>query len=408
VPADTGARYDGDVEFVEGVGVRLLLEAGSIGWGTRPGIVLGEADDGRRFTLYRLWHVSTWDLVEYRAEAAFVGLHFPALREVSFQNLDVGYPGLQSFWSGLGCEQRNDTFPLPSGMTMSFVEGAASESNMPRRCVRLNAGTHVHYQEWKRVEMLMSQFLTLAMNRRAVPTDVRFSNGAASAVAYFTGMKTGSENDQHAAVRSLIHSGNTKNLGEYVSSWCMKQVHLGVVYSLYASAMPLHFTTVQSQFISLMQALEAYHRATRGTGAVYLKDEGVFKSVQKALMAALGKMSGLDKGFKDAVRTKLMYANEWSLRKRMNDLVKACEACLKAGDPPVCINVPVGRMVDVRNALTHADRSSARTVPNPGELGRLAYSAKLLVEMCLLKEIGMRDVDIAEALRDEYAWLIVR
>jgi hypothetical protein len=405
LPSNPDRRYDGEVEFIEGVGVRLLLEAGSIGWGTRPGIVLGEADDGRKVTLYRLWFGNTWNLDEYRAEAAFVGLHFAALREVSFQNLDVSYPGLQSFWAGLGCEQRDSTFTLPSGMTMSLVEGTASAGGVPPRCVQLNAGTRAHFQEWRRAEMLLSQFLTLAMNRHAVPTDVRFGNGAATAVAYFTGMRAGPVDVQPAVGRSLIWSRNTRNLGEYVSNWCGRQFDLCVVYSLYASAMPLHFATVQSQFISLMQALEAYCRASRRTNAEYLKDGDVFEHVRKALTGTLDGICGLDSDFKEAVRTKLKYANEWSLRKRMKDLVMGYEACLQTEG--TYIAVPVDRMVEVRNALTHPSPVAASTAPNPRELARLAYFAKLLVEMCLLREIGMGDADIARALRDEYAWLIV-
>ncbi len=100
----------------------------------------------------------------------------------------------------------------------------------------------------------------------------------------------------------------------------------------------------------------------------------------------------VDNGFRQSlIEGKLKFANEYSLRKRLLELIDR-----------IAPNVPVGflaskegtrefisKVCDTRNYLTHySPELQYRAATQASELGKVARQLGVLVEICFLVEIG--------------------
>jgi hypothetical protein len=110
-------------------------------------------------------------------------------------------------------------------------------------------------------------------------------------------------------------------------------------------------------------------------------------------------MSGLDiaveqnvkqADLKASLKQRLKYGNEYSLRKRLGELVNACAGCLAELKPPLA------EMVNARNHLTHPGSSATAPELNDVEFAVMADYAQALTEACLLKELGLSEDKVSE------------
>jgi len=176
----------------------------------------------------------------------------------------------------------------------------------------------------------------------------------------------------------------------YLKNWFNKAEALQPVYDLYFAILYSSKMYLQHRFITLTQALEAYHR--RILGGKYAED-AEYVSTYKALVSAIP--GSLEEGFKTSLKTKMKYGNEFSLRKRLNEIIE------KLGDVVdyLIINRPlfIEDVVNTRNFLTHYDKSLEGKEKNGHELYLICEQLEFLVEVCFLSEIGM-PVDKIKAL----------
>jgi ApeA N-terminal domain 1 len=82
---------------------------------------------------------------------------------------------------------------------------------------------------------------------------------------------------------------------------------------------------------------------------------------------------------------KLEYSNELSLRRRLKELLTPFPALYKELGGASFVN----RILDTRNYLTHYDEKSRMNAAQGERLHWLSEKLRIVVEMCLLTELGI-------------------
>jgi hypothetical protein len=165
--------------------------------------------------------------------------------------------------------------------------------------------------------------------------------------------------------------------------WFARQEILRPVFDLYFGAVYNRDAYVEHTFLSLVQALETYHRRT-STRTDLPPDEH-----EKRVKAIIAATSGEHRKWLEG---KLRYRNELILRDRLEDVLARC--------PELSAKVTRGKssfvpkVVTARNYQTHYDLSLEKQAVTGSALGPLNVQLQALVEMCLLLELGFECSEI--------------
>ena len=185
----------------------------------------------------------------------------------------------------------------------------------------------------------------------------------------------------------------------FLRNWFEKAHLLKPTYNLYFGILYNPHLYLESQFLSLTQAIESYHQRIYG-GRKYLSEEG-YKVVYDALVEAVPEET--EGSLKDRLKEYLKYGNEFSLRTRLKEVVD-CYGVLTT----LFINDKVkfvNDVVETRNYLTHYSKDKKEPSPakNYDELFLLIHNLRIIVEICLLKEAGFSLEEIKDLfLRNNY------
>ena len=137
---------------------------------------------------------------------------------------------------------------------------------------------------------------------------------------------------------------------------------------------------LQHRFLSLIQAIESFHqRIYKGE---YLSDDD-YNGVYKALVNAI---PDIDIDIKKSLENRLKYGNEYSLRKRLKEIFGKYQEILNGFIENK--NSFIEKVVDTRNYLTHYDKDLKELAVSGEALYSLTQKLKILLETCLLSELG--------------------
>ena len=142
-------------------------------------------------------------------------------------------------------------------------------------------------------------------------------------------------------------------LSEIVPTWFAKWTELRESVSLFFSTFYNQETFIESQFLSLSQALEVYSRVTaEGKYLTEAEYEAARQALVRAIPANPSSDSQVSRDFRTSMSNRLRWGNEFSLRKRVKNLLASLEPDTVA---LVCANPSkyVKRLADTRNYLTH-------------------------------------------------------
>lgn len=165
--------------------------------------------------------------------------------------------------------------------------------------------------------------------------------------------------------------------------WFGLAEHLQPVRSLYTSAVYGGHRFLEAEFLSLSQALEVLHRRRRsGT----LLPENVFATdVLPALKAAVP--TSLCAEVKQVIMSRLGFANECSLVRRLKDLAREHAAVLDVLVPNW--EAACKKIADTRNYLTHYTRKQGQSPPDSNAMFLQCQMMKIVLELALLAESGV-------------------
>ena len=159
-------------------------------------------------------------------------------------------------------------------------------------------------------------------------------------------------------------------------------------YEQIAPALDLFFLTktgtlpsLDLQFLTLAQGLEAFHRKT-SDGMHMDKDE--FEEIRKNLIKQIPKKD------RNWFGSKLQYANELTLKNRIEKMIEPFDCLIDDEIKPKLIN----RIKDTRNYLTHYDSELEPKAAKGQVLRFICHKMNALFRLHFLKLIGLNEQEI--------------
>jgi hypothetical protein len=179
----------------------------------------------------------------------------------------------------------------------------------------------------------------------------------------------------------------SEDFGSFLRNWFTKAELLEPVYDLYFGTLYNPGQYLTNQFLNLVQAIESYHRRTVGNNELPEEDHRI--RIAEILITTPA-------NHKEWLKEELKWSNELSLRKRLKSMLKSCPEALRNAieNEDLFIN----RTIDTRNYWTHFDPSLKEKVAEKGELYKLTSLLGMLLQSCLLKELGFSSESIDKLL----------
>lgn len=151
------------------------------------------------------------------------------------------------------------------------------------------------------------------------------------------------------------------------------------------------------EFLSLMQALEGFHR---GLFDGNYMDEIDYEAVKNVLEDAIPAELGAD--HKDALRSRIRYGNEISLRKRLDFLANLIPAPIRATIFGAARKVPQ-QWIDTRNYYTHWDEGLRANVIDGQEMYYANIRMRHFLRVLYLNLIGIPEEALIKSINNSSA-----
>ena len=184
-------------------------------------------------------------------------------------------------------------------------------------------------------------------------------------------------------------------LAKYLAVWISNAEKLSTVYELYSKAYYQRGLDITTEFLDLARALEVYHRSMYG-GEYVTRDK--YEPIKCALINAIP--GSVDSSHRASLKGTLNYGHQYSLTTRLKRIVRKVLAEQKddvekwLGNPAAFIH----RVVETRNYLTHHDGEPNAYVLRNDELFKYTRKMRMLLRICLLKELGFPSSEITRLL----------
>jgi len=171
---------------------------------------------------------------------------------------------------------------------------------------------------------------------------------------------------------------------DIVNAWFSQSDKLRSVYDLYFGVLQQKGMYAHLHFLTLMQAIESFHRNSKS--GKYMDDDS-YKILEKEMVAALPKE--MPDAIRISMKSKIKYGNEFSLRKRMNDIFNDIGEKLTA---LVCKDKEyfINKGVNTRNYYTHWTKElEAEAITDFVALVHFNQRLKILLAILLIKAINI-------------------
>ncbi len=168
-----------------------------------------------------------------------------------------------------------------------------------------------------------------------------------------------------------------------LQNWFSKEEALRPAYELYFGVMSSKSMYVQHQFLSLVRAIESYHRRT--LPGKYVSDEQN-QDISKCLLEAIPPW--VEGNFRQSLKQRFKYQHEFSLRKRLSNILDKFTSMVDTFlDNKESF---IEAVVNTRNYLTHLDKDSKTfAITEPIELYNMTQKLRAILEVCFMGELGI-------------------
>ncbi|HYX72378.1 MAG TPA: HEPN domain-containing protein [Nitrososphaera sp.] len=401
-----------------------------------PRIILGLTNDGELLTLLENMVIHQGrssrggtGTIKYMSNYLFIGEHFNSSDEMRFNSCSLNYTLLEE-WVGklpfktefikennkyvgekaIHTEREEFKVKVPTlDATVSIWHGFGGSTGGFRKLV----WTHTAYLsvspeqprdfEWfRKVQYELRNFLSLLIGRPVYLKRANFlieklkeddERDRRNVVHLYFIQQTPRQQKRMHPMDMLVRLDDIEeNIATILEAWFSKAENFEDVYQLFIGAMYGQNMYTHLHFLTLMQALETYHRSTRE--GQYISEED-YQKVFAALITAIP--AGTESSLKASLKARLKYGNEYSLRKRikllLDELTEDCRMLITK-EP----NNFISSVVDTRNYLTHYDRSLKPDVLEDADLYNASLSLKVFLTIFLLKELEIKEQKIVELL----------
>lgn len=192
----------------------------------------------------------------------------------------------------------------------------------------------------------------------------------------------------HAFMMLFTFADVRDRLADVLTTWLTMGPFMRTAKSLFFSTIHTPSPFVDARFLSLAQALECYSRGT--SSACYVSTDEYGK-IEQAVTEAIP--TGVPKPLRDALKSRIKYGNEFSLRKRIRELLDGLESptidllCTDTDDF-------IAGIVASRNYLTHYSEETEEDALHGSDLYWAAEKLKMLLRVLFLKRLGFDETAI--------------
>jgi len=345
------------------------------------------------------------------ANHVFVGIHFDSKDEIRFREISVNYSLLDE-WAHItgfgdvvekGRREIEFHYRAPDSILLATVDdfkiyvGANASGSKPVSWASRNATIdertfiRIEFSEEKPLEYCLNivyqiaNFLSFAMLQPVYPLNVTAqTDRALQDVQIFLPQQ---EMRASVQIEPLFTLDDIKEQTDaLLTCWFGRAELLEPIYELYFGTIYAPRMYLYHKFLSLVQAIESYHRRTRDNFLDPVDQHEI------RITKILDSIS--DEKEKKWLAKKLEHSNEPWLAMRLHKLLKEFSRFTKGfiADRPSFVD----KVVASRHYLTHYDREKKDQAAEGVELFQLTYKLRLLTEICLLQAIGFTD-DAIEA-----------
>src|SRR5659263_356045 len=401
-----------------------------------PKIILGNTSDGI-ITLY--------DCFENRSSFAglftssfyvnviFKGHHFEKEEDIIFNNLSINYSHLEEWTKISGfiiypdtdeshrtknvdvfytypqkveakLENLNISLDYDFSLNMKGIE----EYHLKQiTFIKMEPDKPIHYNEFQNnICCHIQNFLSLAMGKAIYPLIIKGENASCKKespdgsvkfkkISIFYSMNRLPDLSKQINRKEMFFQFEdiSDNFEKYLNNWMKKSEILKPVYGLYFGTLYNPTMYHEHKFLSLIQAIESYHRRVHD-GKYVSEDE--YAKIYEQLINAIPDLSNKD--LKESLKKRMQYGNEFSLRKRLKEIIKKCNSFTNSLIPNETEFIE--DIVNTRNFLTHYDKKGENQAKvTYKEMDNLVKKMKCLIKICFLIEMEISKERIETLVR---------
>jgi len=380
-------------------------------------IILGISSNGKNITLHKCFetksNVSVPRLLtsSFYANEVFVGAHFQKSEDIKFRELSICYSYLDEWVNISGF---NIQYPDKREVVIKYKQPEPIQASIGEDCkmfidfqvtivqkeasikqrtyIRIEPSVEKSLEEYWNIMRDIQNFLSLGVTEPVYPltiTGITEANNSPVEIYYHSP-------EISKVPKTLCMLFTFKDISDrfeiLLKNWFEKADTLGPVYDLYFGTLYNPRMYLQHQFLSLIQAIEAYHR--RKFEGKYLSNDD-YEPIYEKFKKFINELA-IEPSFKEALKSKLKYGNEHSLRKRLKDLFEKYKEVVDdfIEDKDIFVN----RVVDTRNYLTHYDKNLMEKAVDGEQLYYVTQQLKIVIVICLLSELGFNFKEIKNLL----------
>lgn len=181
----------------------------------------------------------------------------------------------------------------------------------------------------------------------------------------------------------LLRSGLGVDFGQVLSNWFANYEKLATPSQLAQSVLSTDDLWMHVEFLSLMQALEGFHRAV--SLGLYI-DAAAYEPIKQKIISGLP--PELESSHRSSLKSRIQYGNEISLSKRLNELAKRLPDEILRRLLGLDGKVPRS-WIDTRNYYTHWDEDSRENVLDGVTMHQAGVRLKILLRVLYLDFVGI-------------------
>lgn len=443
LPENPDLHHAGILSFENDKKIILKLlgsfrEIQSLGSGNlfQPEIILGVTDNGQLCTLFKNYETRSqfsspgFQKSFLESNFLFIGKHFTSPDEVNFSSFQVNFTNLENwlckrpFSMELPDKDKNSEWKLTHKWPHEFVVRVdelksqiesthefKTDGDLIRNAIwkskaylKITPDNQRHFKWYWDIAYDLCNFLTLLVGEttyitsiKAFGDDIEIRPGKKikeTIELFFTQKKPNINEGIHPFEMVMPFPRIAEIISDVMSLWFSKSQNLRSVYDLFFGTFYNPSMYLQFHFLSLMQAIESFHRVTRG--GKYLNN-AEWKPYREKLSSHIS--TELDSGHRESLKSRIKYGNEYSLRKRIGELIDSLDKETSSLLSPT-ENYFTGVLVDTRNYLTHYDDELKDKALKNADLYWANQRLIILVTMLLLKEIGIQEKLIYDSMKE--------
>ena len=440
LPTDKRRKLSGTLKFDIEKGGSLKLEGDkkhtwNLATISKNLVIFGTTDKGE-ISLFNCKFKKSKDSINelsnilFECEEGIIGAHISNMDSILIRSLNVSFSYLSKWGDSFGVsnreflisfvrEKEEFSFKFPQPLLLAQGNGYKIylEAKTEKSFSFTDMSKQIIFSEIPYIDILLQgkntfkdyqdfiksiqYFLTPAVREQVFPLIVTGVTSDSKQLTFFSRLFS-TPVSESLLVANFALSDIQENIKEYLQNWLDNRDELNSACGLYFSSLDKNINP-ELRFLYLIQAVEGLHRAIYKddkymTDEEYRKEGGLYETFIKVIP------DSISPDFKQSLKDgKLYYANEYSLKKRLKemlddtyiDIINIRKTIVKKEE----LDGFIDKIVKTRNYYVHQDKELKDKILKGEELERAIEALKASTEIVLISEMGISVEEIKELRR---------